>query len=95
VSRVGVRKGSSTEVALSKAIDAGKYSAEIVTYGTHAEGLAALEDRDIDAYFADRALLIGLLERSPDSAILILGTRLLTRETYGIALRRGDSDLGC
>ena len=93
VSRVGVRKGSSTEAALSKAIDAGKYSAVIVPYGTHAEGLAALEDRDIDAYFADRALLIGLLERFPDSSNLILGTRLLTRESYGIALRRGDSDL--
>jgi ABC-type amino acid transport substrate-binding protein len=93
VSRVGVRQGSSTEAALRKAIDAGKYSAEIVTYGTHAEGLAALENRDIDAYFADRALLIGLLDRSPDNAVLILGTRLLTRETYGIALRRGDSDL--
>jgi ABC-type amino acid transport substrate-binding protein len=92
-SRIGVRNGSSTKAALSKAIDAGKYSAVIVPYDTHAEGLAAIQDRDIDAYVADRALLIGLLERSPDSALLVLGTRLLTRETYGIALKRGDSDL--
>jgi ABC-type amino acid transport substrate-binding protein len=55
--------------------------------------LAALEAREIDAYFADRALLIGLLNRAQHPSRLVLGTRLLTQEAYGIAMARGDADL--
>ena len=92
-SHVGVRAETTTETLLRRAVSDGGYSATVVRYPTHEEGLAALEAREIDAYFADRALLIGLLNRAQHPARLVLGTRLLTQEAYGIAMARGDADL--
>ena len=93
LSRVGVRAGTTTETVLRRAVTDGKYSTTVVGFTSHAEGIAALESRDIDAYFADRALLIELLGHAQDPSALIVGTRLFTREAYGIAMRRGDSSL--
>jgi ABC-type amino acid transport substrate-binding protein len=92
-SRIGVRGGTTTEAILKRAIEEGGYSSEIITFPAHADGLRALEDRDIDAYFADRVLLAGLLNTAEDASDILLSDRLLTNEFYGIAMRRGDSDL--
>jgi ABC-type amino acid transport substrate-binding protein len=92
-SHVGVRADTTTEVVLRRAVTEGGYAATVTRYPTHEDGLSALEAREIDAYFADRALLVGLLARAQRPSRLILGTRLLTHEAYGIAMARGDSDL--
>ncbi|MGH6882134.1 amino acid ABC transporter substrate-binding protein [Hypericibacter sp.] len=92
-SHVGVRADTTTEAILRRAVSDGGYAATVTRYQTHEDGLAALEGREIDAYFADRALLVGLLGRAQRPTHLILGTRLLTRDEYGIAMARGDSDL--
>jgi ABC-type amino acid transport substrate-binding protein len=92
-STIGVRAGTTTEAVLKRAIEAGGYSAEIVAFPAHADGLRALENRDIDAYFADRVLLAGLLNIAEDASDILLSDRLLTNEFYGIAMKRGDSDL--
>jgi len=91
--RIGVRTGTTTEAVLRRAITSGGYEADIVGYTDHADGLEALESRGIDAYFADRALLIGLLTKARDPSSLVLGTRIFSREPYAIAMRRGDEDL--
>ena len=91
--RIGVRLGTTTETVLRRAIERGKYEAAIVGYTAHADGLEALESRDIDAYFADRALLIGLLAKARDPSSLVLGARIFSREPYAIAMRRGDADM--
>jgi len=89
-SRIGVRAATTTEAVLREAILEGHYGAEVVTLEGHADGLAALRAREIDAYFADRALLVGALGDTRD---LILSPRLLSHDFYGIAMRRGDADL--
>ena len=38
-------------------------------------------------------MLIGLLGAARDPSGLIVGSRLFTREPYGIAMKRGDADL--
>lgn len=91
-SLIGVRSGSTTETRLRQAIAEGAYSASVVDFPTHAEGLAALETRRIDAYFADRALLGDLLKTAQSPSNLIIGQRLLTHEAYGIAMRRDDPE---
>jgi len=91
-SRVGVRAGTTTEAVLREAILAGHYGAEVVALDGHGEGIAALRARDIDAYFADRALLIGALADIRDEN-LVLSPRLLSHDFYGIAMKRGDADL--
>lgn len=92
-SRVGVRGGTTTEAVLKRAIQEGSYSTDIVTFATHADGLKGLEDREIDAYFGDRVLLASLLNAAEDASDILLSDRLLTNEFYGIAMKRGDSDL--
>ena len=92
-SRIGVRSGTTTEAVLRRTVAEEGYGAAILGFATHAEGLAALESREIDAYFGDRALLVGLLEKARDPSRLIVGNRLVTREPYGIAMKRGDADL--
>lgn len=92
VARIGVRSDTTTEAVLQKAVDEGGYKATIVAFATHAEGLSAIEARDIDAYFADRGLLLGLLAKARHPSALVLGIRVLSREPYAIALQRGDAD---
>lgn len=92
-SRIGVRDETTTEARLRRAIAEEGYGAAVLDFATHKEGLAALESGEIDAYFGDRALLVGLLEQARDASQLILASRLFTREPYGIAMKRGDADL--
>jgi len=92
-SRVGVRAGSTTEIVLKKAIEQGGYSATVTVFEGHGDGLVSLEDDEIDAYFADRALLTELLQSAKDGEHLVLGSKLLTHELYCIAIARGDSEL--
>jgi ABC-type amino acid transport substrate-binding protein len=91
-SRIGVRAGTVTETVLRRAVTDGKYGAEILTFDTHAAGVAALVSRQIDAYFGDRALLFGSLAAMPGASDLFVANRLLTRELYGIGMRRGDPE---
>ena len=92
-SRVGVRGGTTTEAILRRTVAEEGYGAEILDFTTHAEGLAALESREIDAYVGDRALLVEMLGKAREPSRLVVASRLFTREPYGIAMRRGDSDL--
>ncbi|KQY14987.1 hypothetical protein ASE23_26215 [Rhizobium sp. Root73] len=92
-SLIGVHSGSTTEARLRQAIAEGAYSASVIDFSKHEEGLVALETRRIDAYFADRALLGDLLKKAQSSSDLIIGRRLLTHESYGIAMRRDDPEL--
>lgn len=89
----GVRAGSTAEATLRRVMQIEGYGATILTYDSHEAGVAALEARQIDVYFADRGLLIGLLERDPAKSALQLADRWFTHEPYAIALARGDSDL--
>jgi polar amino acid transport system substrate-binding protein/glutamate/aspartate transport system substrate-binding protein len=89
--RVGVHGGTRTEALLAEAIAKGGYRATVAAFPTHADGIAALEAGSIDAYFADRGLLVAMLEKARGPR-LELGTRIFSREPYAIALRRGDSE---
>jgi len=90
-SSIGVRADTTTGVTLRDALGPDVPQTHIVDFATHEDGLKALEDRKIDAYFADRSLLIGLADRATDPSALELGSRLFTHEPYGIALQRNDS----
>lgn len=91
-STIGVRANTTTRATLHEAQAFEKSSMKIADFQTHEDGLAALEDRRIDAYFADRALLIELAKRARDPSSLEVGDRLFTHEPYAIALPRNDAD---
>lgn len=86
----GVRAGTTAETVLRKTMQIEGYGAAILEYDNHEAGIAALEAKQIDAYFADRSLLIGLLQHLHPTVDLQIADHWYTHEPYGLALTRGD-----
>lgn len=89
---IGMRANTTTAATLREALAIQESQTRLADFGTHEDGLKALEDRKIDAYVADQALLISLAKRARDPSSLKVGDRMFTHEPYAIALRRGDAD---
>lgn len=88
--RVGVRAGTTTERNLTATLDRAGMTADVVTVAEHAEGLARLIARDIDAYFADQSILLFLMAGSGVQQDLAILSNVLTVEPQALALPRGD-----
>lgn len=89
--RVAVIPGTTTEQALTAALQKALINARVVEVGEHAEGLAALEAGTVDAYVSDRVLLAGLLVQAKDPGKLRLGSQIFSYEPYALMMRRGDT----
>jgi len=59
--------------------------------GSGAEGLAALENGQVDAYASDEAVLIGLAAGAKNPTSLRLGGTLLSYEPYAFMVRQNDA----
>ncbi len=90
--RIGVRGGTTTEEGLEGALQEINIEADIVPFDDHDTGIDALNTGEVDAYFADRALLIfNYIERG-EPAELVLSNRVFSHEPYALALAHGDDD---
>ena len=89
--KVGVLPGTTTEKALNLALSRHSVKPSIVTVKNHAEGVAALDSRAIDAYASDRTILIGMGRTSKDPAKLSLIEEFFSYEPHGFMLKRGDA----
>jgi ABC-type amino acid transport substrate-binding protein len=87
--KVGVRGGTTTEQALRNTLAQEKIAAQVVTVGNHDDGLQQLQKGEIAAYFADRAILMFLMAKSPDKELRI-SERFFTFEPYALPVHRGD-----
>jgi polar amino acid transport system substrate-binding protein/glutamate/aspartate transport system substrate-binding protein len=90
--RIGVRAGTTTEEVLRATLAAKQMKADVLAFNTHPEGLAALENEQVDAYFGDQSILFHLYFQSPKRESLAISDNTLTVEVQGLALPRGDSD---
>lgn len=88
----GVRADTTAETWLRASIKTLASNAEIVTVDSHDAGLRQILDGDLDVYFADRAILLGLAISSGDPEQFVVGERLYSHEPYGLALAKGDED---
>jgi ABC-type amino acid transport substrate-binding protein len=88
--RVGVIPGTTTERVLREALAKGGSNAVLVPVKDHAEGLAGVENRSVDAYASDRVILIGLAAASRDPARFALADTYFSYEPYALMMRRGD-----
>ena len=88
--RIGVRAGTTTERNLIATLDATQMVADVVTVAEHAEGVARLLGRDVDAYFADQSILLFLMVSSGRAEELTLARNVLTIEPQALALPAGD-----
>lgn len=89
---VGVLTGTTTEAGLLKLMERKSIEAEVVAVDTHFDGIELLGEGKIDAYFADRAILILLGLNSPDRDNLRLSGKLYSHEPYALMLPRGEEE---
>jgi polar amino acid transport system substrate-binding protein/glutamate/aspartate transport system substrate-binding protein len=90
--KIGVLAGTTTEQSLRQTLASANIAAEVTPAKTHQEGLAMLDNGEIVAYFADRAVLSYLASKSSDPSKLRLAENYFSLEPYALALPRGDED---
>lgn len=91
--RLGAVRDTTAHVALVAGVERlGLADAELVLYDDHHGGLAALEAGSIAAFFADRILLVRLMERAGAPQNLTLVNRMLSYEPYALAVRRDSPE---
>jgi ABC-type amino acid transport substrate-binding protein len=90
--KIGVVKGTTTEVALRDLFKDVGINADIVMLDKTAEGRDALEKGKIDAFAADQVVLIGqaLTAANPNNFAIL--PNVFTYEPFALAVRRNDAD---
>ncbi|HEU4366744.1 MAG TPA: amino acid ABC transporter substrate-binding protein [Methylomirabilota bacterium] len=89
--RIGVVRGTTTEKALTAFLAKEGVKVQMVNVKDHAEGLAALQARRIDAYASDRGILLGLALTTGDPRRFAVANVLFSYEPYALMLRRNDA----
>mgnify|MGYP006279719625 FL=1 len=87
--RLGVRRATTAEPWLERFAEAAPDTV-IRPFDRHDAAIEQLRAGEIDAYFADLAILAGLVEADEP---LLASRRPFTTEPYALALPRGDEDL--
>lgn len=90
---VGVRADTTASEWLSDGPLAKIDGLEVRPVDDHAQGIAAVADGSLAAYFADQAILIGVLRDSDRRDSLDVSRVTFTHEPYALAIPRGDEDL--
>jgi ABC-type amino acid transport substrate-binding protein len=90
--RIAVIPGTTTEVALRRALDLNRIKAEIVAVKNGPEGLAQVQEGKVDGFASDRIVLVTLRENSADPAKLALLDNDFSFEPYALVLPRDDPD---
>ncbi len=91
--RLGVLAGTTTEQAVKALVAARMLNAEVIDVATHGDGVTALSAGLLDGYAADLEILVDLRARTTDPNAFVIADRLLTLETYALAVPLGESTL--
>lgn len=91
--RIGVLQGTTTEQTLKTTLWQLDIKAQMVPVKTHEDGIKDLSAGKLDAYFADRGILVHYLRKSRKAAELKLEDQYYTFETYALAIPRDDGKL--
>ena len=93
--RIAVIPDTTTETALRADLSENLIDARVVRVKDSDEGLAKLQNGDVDAYASDQVVLIGdalkILDRDP-KARFSFADELFSYEPYGMMIRRNDAD---
>ena len=90
--RIAVAAGTTTERVIAEALAEQRLRAELIKVSDHQQGFAALLRGSVDAYAADRSLLIGLVLDSGMQSQWSLGPETFSYEPYALMMRRNDAD---
>ncbi|MEM7236378.1 MAG: amino acid ABC transporter substrate-binding protein [Pseudomonadota bacterium] len=91
--KLGVRAGTTASEWLNAAGIARSAGEPLTEISDHADGIAAVVDGRLDAYFADKAILAATVGRTGNKDKVVISGKAFTNEPYAIAIPRGDEDL--
>lgn len=91
VSKIGVLSGTTSESALNRILAFSGQAVDVVPVDSHDAGLSLLKDAELNAYFGDRALLLGMM--ADNRGAFTISEEVQTFEPYALAMRRGEDDL--
>ena len=87
--RIGVLEGTTTERTLRASLTELSLTAGIMPVRDHRAGFSLLSDDKIDAYFADRGIVMGILQEGGWPGFEV-SRSYFSYETYALALPRDD-----
>ncbi|WP_170458698.1 amino acid ABC transporter substrate-binding protein [Ruegeria arenilitoris] len=90
--KVGMRSSTTTEEAVFNSFGSAGIEAKLVRFASHPDGIKALRDGEIDAYFADQSILLVNYLAAGLKDDFKISQEILTIEKQGLALARGDDD---
>ncbi|MGB0854024.1 MAG: amino acid ABC transporter substrate-binding protein [Pikeienuella sp.] len=90
---VGLLEGTTTAKIVRDLLADRKVDAEVITYDTHINGLMALADGNIAAYFGDQAILRYQLGRMRPRTPLKFLAEQYSFEPYALAVKREETRL--
>jgi ABC-type amino acid transport substrate-binding protein len=88
--RIAIQPGTTIEKVLKQLFGLRLISATVVPVASGGEGLAALENGQVDAYASDQVVLIGLAAGAKNPQSLRLGGTLYSYEPYAFMVRQND-----
>lgn len=89
---VAVISGTTTHSALREFISSNDMKITLRMIATHEEGMQLLDEKKVDGYASDRAMLVGQVFRSADRSKYAITRDVFSFEPYALMLHRGDTD---
>lgn len=89
---VAVIAATTTHSALREFISSNEMKITLRMIATHEEGMKLLDDKKVDGYASDRAMLVGQVFRSADRSKYAITRDVFSFEPYALMLHRGDTD---
>ena len=91
--KIAVLGGTTTEDVMRRAMEVNDFNIKLVLIDSHDEGMALLNDRKVDGYASDRAMLIGQVFRDQNAKNQYAMTRTaFSFEPYAMIVPRGDTE---
>ncbi|MEM8843215.1 MAG: amino acid ABC transporter substrate-binding protein [Pseudomonadota bacterium] len=91
--KIGMRSGTTAEEWLRAGNIAEVTGVPLMEISDHEDGIAAVADGRLDAYFGDKAILGASIQEAGLGEKVVVSAKTFTEEPYAIALPRGDEDL--
>jgi len=89
---IAVIQGTTTHESLRQFSEVNEFSFTLRLIETHDKGMELLDDEKVDGYATDRAMIVGQVLRSADSALYTISADVFSFEPYALMLHRGDTD---
>ena len=90
---VGVLAGTTTEKLAPKLLKKHGAASPVAPFASHVDGLLALQEGKIEAYFGDQSILYYQLGRNPPKTPLIVSEEQHSFEPYALTFKRGETRL--